>query len=125
LTWLVVAELAATSGIGYRITTALLQTDTIFGYLPLPASRLATDQAMKLAHRLFRYLRAAMAQPKLVIRDLRKTCGRPRRSRRARRHRPRGRENEFVALVGTSGCGKSTLLSIVAGLETWTGRHDR
>ncbi len=37
-TWLVVAELvAATSGLGYRITTAqrFFQTDTIFGYLLL------------------------------------------------------------------------------------------
>jgi NitT/TauT family transport system permease protein len=62
-TWLVVAELvAATSGIGYRITTAqrFFQTDTIFGYLLLlGVLGLATDQAMKLAHRrLFRYLRA-------------------------------------------------------------------
>ena len=35
-TWLVVAELvAATSGLGYRITTAqrFFQTDTIFGYI--------------------------------------------------------------------------------------------
>ena len=62
-TWLVVAELvAATSGIGYRITTAqrFFQTDTIFGYLLLlGVLGLTTDQAMKLAHRrLFRYLRA-------------------------------------------------------------------
>ncbi|HUL09363.1 MAG TPA: ABC transporter permease [Candidatus Acidoferrum sp.] len=62
-TWLVVAELvAATSGIGYRITTAqrFFQTDTIFAYLLLlGALGLTTDQAMKLAHRrLFRYLRA-------------------------------------------------------------------
>jgi NitT/TauT family transport system permease protein len=62
-TWLVVAELvAATSGIGYRITTAqrFFQTDTIFAYLLLlGVLGLATDQAMKLAHRrLFRYLRA-------------------------------------------------------------------
>jgi len=61
-TWLVVAELvAATSGIGYRITTAqrFFQTDTIFAYLLLlGVLGLATDQAMKLAHRqLFRYLR--------------------------------------------------------------------
>ena len=62
-TWLVVAELvAATSGIGYRITTAqrFFQTDTIFGYLLLlGVLGLTTDQAMKLAHRrLFRYLQA-------------------------------------------------------------------
>jgi NitT/TauT family transport system permease protein len=62
-TWLVVAELvAATSGLGYRITTAqrFFQTDTIFGYLLLlGVLGLTTDQAMKLAHRrLFRYLRA-------------------------------------------------------------------
>lgn len=61
-TWLVVAELvAATSGLGYRITTAqrFFQTDTIFGYLLLlGVLGLATDQAMKWAHRrLFRYLR--------------------------------------------------------------------
>ncbi len=61
-TWLVVAELvAATSGLGYRITTAqrFFQTDTIFGYLLLlGVLGLTTDQAMKLAHRrLFRYLR--------------------------------------------------------------------
>jgi NitT/TauT family transport system permease protein len=62
-TWLVVAELvAATSGLGYRITTAqrFFQTDTIFGYLLLlGVLGLATDQAMKLAsRRLFRYLQA-------------------------------------------------------------------
>jgi NitT/TauT family transport system permease protein len=60
-TWLVVAELvAATSGLGYRITTAqrFFQTDTIFGYLLLLGMLgLATDQAMKWASRkLFRYL---------------------------------------------------------------------
>jgi NitT/TauT family transport system permease protein len=60
-TWLVVAELvAATSGLGYRITTAqrFFQTDTIFGYLLLLGMLgLATDQAMKyLGRRLFRYL---------------------------------------------------------------------
>ena len=60
-TWLVLAELvAATSGLGYRITTAqrFFQTDTIFGYLLLLGILgLATDQGMKLASRgLFRYL---------------------------------------------------------------------
>ena len=60
-TWLVVAELvAATSGLGYRITTAqrFFQTDTIFAYLLLlGVFGLATDQAMKFAGRcLFRYL---------------------------------------------------------------------
>jgi NitT/TauT family transport system permease protein len=60
-TWLVVAELvAATSGLGYRITTAqrFFQTDLIFGYLLLLGMLgLATDQAMKYAgRRLFRYL---------------------------------------------------------------------
>lgn len=60
-TWLVVAELvAATSGLGYRITTAqrFFQTDLIFGYLLiLGVLGLATDQAMKYAGRkLFRYL---------------------------------------------------------------------
>ena len=62
-TWLVVAELvAATSGLGYRITTAqrFFQTDTIFGYLLLLGMLgLATDQAMKgIGRRLFRYLEA-------------------------------------------------------------------
>jgi hypothetical protein len=50
----------ATSGLGYRITTAqrFFQTDTIFGYLLLLGILgLATDQGMKLASRgLFRYL---------------------------------------------------------------------
>lgn len=60
-TWLVVAELvAATSGLGYRITTAqrYFQTDLIFGYLMiLGMLGLMTDQAMKYAgRRLFRYL---------------------------------------------------------------------
>jgi len=60
-TWLVVAELvAATSGLGYRITTAqrFFQTDLIFGYLLiLGILGLASDQAMKFAGRkLFRYL---------------------------------------------------------------------
>ena len=62
-TWLVVAELvAATSGLGYRITTAqrYFQTDLIFGYLLiLGILGLMTDQAMKYAgRRLFRYLDA-------------------------------------------------------------------
>jgi NitT/TauT family transport system permease protein len=60
-TWLVVAELvAATSGLGYRITTAqrFFQTDLIFGYLlMLGLLGLVTDQAMKHAGgRFFRYL---------------------------------------------------------------------
>ncbi|MGH6874016.1 MAG: ABC transporter permease [Aestuariivirgaceae bacterium] len=60
-TWLVVAELvAATSGLGYRITTAqrFFQTDLIFGYLLiLGILGLMTDQVMKYAgRRLFRYL---------------------------------------------------------------------
>lgn len=60
-TWLVLAELvAATSGLGYRITTAqrFFQTDLIFGYLLiLGFLGLATDQAMKaIGRRLFRYL---------------------------------------------------------------------
>ena len=59
-TWLVVAELvAATSGLGYRITTAqrFFQTDLIFGYLLiLGILGLATDQTMKLlGRRLFRH----------------------------------------------------------------------
>jgi NitT/TauT family transport system permease protein len=60
-TWLVLAELvAATSGLGYRITTAqrFFQTDTIVGYiLILGVLGLVTDQGMKLAgRRMFRYL---------------------------------------------------------------------
>ncbi|MFT3975210.1 MAG: ABC transporter permease [Amaricoccus sp.] len=60
-TWLVLAELvAATSGLGYRITTAqrFFQTDLIFGYLLLlGVLGLLTDQAMKAAgRRMFRYL---------------------------------------------------------------------
>jgi len=60
-TWLVVAELvAATSGMGYRITTAqrFFQTDLIIGYiLLLGCFGLATDQAMKaLGRRMFRYV---------------------------------------------------------------------
>jgi NitT/TauT family transport system permease protein len=60
-TWLVVAELvAATSGMGYRITTAqrFFQTDLIIGYiLLLGCFGLATDQAMKaLGRRMFRYM---------------------------------------------------------------------
>lgn len=59
-TWLVVAELvAATSGLGYRITTAqrFFATDTIFGYLlVLGLLGLATDQLMKfLGRRFFAY----------------------------------------------------------------------
>ncbi|MFE0757791.1 ABC transporter permease [Inquilinus sp. NPDC058860] len=62
-TWLVLAELvAATSGLGYRITTAqrFFQTDTIIGYiLVLGVLGLVTDQGMKaLAQRLFPYERA-------------------------------------------------------------------
>jgi NitT/TauT family transport system permease protein len=60
-TWLVLAELvAATSGMGYRISTAqrFFQTDLIIGYiLLLGCFGLATDQAMKaLGRRMFRYL---------------------------------------------------------------------
>jgi NitT/TauT family transport system permease protein len=63
-TWLVLAELvAATSGLGYRITTAqrFFQTDTIIGYLLLlGVLGLVTDQAMKLAgRRAFRYAEAS------------------------------------------------------------------
>ena len=59
-TWIVLAELvAATTGLGYRITVAkrYLQTDTIIGYLiVLGILGLITDQAMKLAgRRLFRW----------------------------------------------------------------------
>jgi len=62
-TWLVVAELvAATSGLGYRITTAqrFFQTDLIIGYiLLLGCFGLATDQAMKaIGRRMFRYMAA-------------------------------------------------------------------
>ena len=59
-TWLVLAELvAATSGLGYRITAAqrFFQTDTIIGYiLVLGLLGLVTDQLMKAAGRvLFRW----------------------------------------------------------------------
>ena len=62
-TWLVVAELvAATSGLGYRITTAqrFFQTDLIIGYiLLLGCFGLATDQAMKaIGRRMFRHMAA-------------------------------------------------------------------
>ncbi len=62
-TWLVLAELvAATSGLGYRITTAqrFFQTDTIIGYiLVLGILGLVTDQVMKaLGRRMFRYAEA-------------------------------------------------------------------
>ena len=54
-TWIVLAELvAATTGLGYRITVAkrYLQTDTIIGYLiVLGILGLITDQAMKAAGR--------------------------------------------------------------------------
>jgi NitT/TauT family transport system permease protein len=63
-TWLVVAELvAATSGLGYRITTAqrFFQTDLIFGYLLiLGILGLATDQVMKhVGRRLFHHREVA------------------------------------------------------------------
>ncbi|MGI3899216.1 MAG: ABC transporter permease [Janthinobacterium lividum] len=59
-TWLVLAELvAATSGLGYRITVSqrYFQTETIVGYiLFLGVLGLVTDQAMKACERvLFRY----------------------------------------------------------------------
>lgn len=59
-TWLVLAELvAATTGLGYRITTAqrYFETDLIIAYiLVLGVLGLATDQVMKLSgRRLFRY----------------------------------------------------------------------
>jgi NitT/TauT family transport system permease protein len=59
-TWLVLAELiAATSGLGYRITVSqrYFQTETIIGYiLFLGLLGLATDQGMKALERvLFRY----------------------------------------------------------------------
>ena len=59
-TWLVLAELvAATSGLGYRITVSqrFFQTQTIIGYiLFLGVLGLITDQAMKALERvLFRY----------------------------------------------------------------------
>jgi NitT/TauT family transport system permease protein len=54
-TWPVLAELvAATSGLGYRITTAqrFFQTDTIIGYiLVLGVLGLVTDQVMKASGR--------------------------------------------------------------------------
>ena len=62
-TWLVLAELvAATSGLGYRITVAqrFFQTDTIVGYiLVLGGFGLVTDQAMKaIGRRLFHHVEA-------------------------------------------------------------------
>jgi NitT/TauT family transport system permease protein len=59
-TWLVLAELvAATTGLGYRITTAqrFFETDLIIAYiLVLGVLGLVTDQVMKaLGRRLFRY----------------------------------------------------------------------
>jgi NitT/TauT family transport system permease protein len=62
-TWVVLAELvAATSGLGYRITTALrfFETDTMIGYLlVLGVLGLVTDQVMKaLGRRMFRYAEA-------------------------------------------------------------------
>jgi NitT/TauT family transport system permease protein len=62
-TWLVLAELvAATSGLGYRITTAqrFFQTDTIIGYiLVLGLLGLITDQVMKaIGRKAFRYAEA-------------------------------------------------------------------
>jgi NitT/TauT family transport system permease protein len=62
-TWLVLAELvAATSGLGYRITVSqrYFQTETIIGYiLFLGLLGLATDQGMKALERvLFRYSEA-------------------------------------------------------------------
>lgn len=61
-TWLVLAELvAATSGLGYRITVSqrFFQTDTIIGYiLLLGFLGLVTDQAMRAGEKvLFRYNR--------------------------------------------------------------------
>lgn len=61
-TWLVVAELvAATTGLGYRITLAqrYLSTDTIIGYvLVLGVLGLVSDQVMRaVGRRLFRYER--------------------------------------------------------------------
>jgi NitT/TauT family transport system permease protein len=63
-TWLVLAELvAATSGLGYRITVSqrFFQTDTIIGYiLVLGCFGLVTDQAMKaVGRRFFRYAEGA------------------------------------------------------------------
>ena len=63
-TWLVLAELvAATSGLGYRITVSqrYFQTDTIIGYiLLLGVLGLITDQVMKAVGKvLFRYERKA------------------------------------------------------------------
>lgn len=61
--WLVLAELvAATSGLGYRITVAqrYFQTDTIIGYvIVLGILGLVSDQVMKLiGRRMFKYLEA-------------------------------------------------------------------
>ena len=95
-TWLVVAELvAATSGLGYRITVAqrFFQTDTIIGYLLfLGVLGLVTDQAMKAADRvLFRYAarpddtRPSWRSPA----SARPSATGTRQVRGAARHRPR------------------------------------
>ena len=123
-TWLVVAELvAATSGLGYRITTAqrFFQTDLIFGYLLiLGMLGLATDQVDEIC----RPAAVPLSRGALMARRSSSSPASARRSAptAAKRWRSKGvdlaiGENEFVALVGTSGCGKSTLLSIAAGLE--------
>ena len=124
-TWLVVAELvAATSGLGYRITTAqrFFQTDLIFGYLLiLGILGLATDQVDEIRRpaALPSSRGCLMAEPKLVIAGLGKTFRTDRGETVALKDVDLAiDENEFVALVGTSGCGKSTLLAIAAGLET-------
>ena len=101
-TWLVVAELvAATSGLGYRITTAqrFFQTDTIFGYLLLlGVLGLATDQAMKWASRkLFRYSICSDDRTKAQhLRVGKDVSRRPRRRGGAERRRSdAGRTNSF------------------------------
>ena len=93
-TWVVLAELvAATSGLGYRITVSqrYFQTDTIIGYiLLLGVLGLVTDQLMKAGERvLFRYnLRHGTMTPKLEIARARQDLRRRRApGRGAPRHR--------------------------------------
>ena len=121
-TWLVLAELvAASSGLGYRITTAqrFFQTDTIIGYILVlgvfgPLDRPGHEGAGPPPLRV----RAGTVTARLEIRSLSKTFAHGRQLVRAlERIDLTIAENEFVALVGASGCGKSTLLSIVAGLQ--------